>query len=146
MFRKLLGAASGAALVLSVVTIGVGTASGTSSVSCKSLSGSLTGNTTISKCSPFNAQYKSATAKSTTVANGGASKWSPSGKTTVIAKPTATKVSPNKCPVGSTEYKVTSKVTGGTATYTKKGDAVSGLICLSGTGHISLLPGTTFKL
>ncbi len=146
MFRKLLGAASGAALVLSIAAIGVSTASATSSVTCKSLTGTLSGNTTISRCTPVNAQYKSATAKTTTVINGGASTWSPSKKTTIIAKPTATKVSPNKCPVGSTEYKVTSKVTGGTATYTKKGDAVSGLICLSSTGNVSLLPGTTFKL
>ena len=90
MHRRLLSVASGAAFVLSIVAMGVGTASATSSVTCKSLSGTITTTVTIGTCTPASTTYKTATAKSTLIASGGAIKWLPSGKTTILSKPTVT--------------------------------------------------------
>jgi hypothetical protein len=74
--------------------------------------------------------------------NGGTLTWSTSKKTTIIAKPTVKAVSPDKCAKGSTEEKATGKVTGGTATYTKKGETFTASICISKAGALSLAPGT----
>ena len=50
------------------------------------------------------------------------------------------------CPAGSSEYVANGSVTGGTATYTAAGQAVSAKVCLSPTATLSLVPGTKMKL
>jgi hypothetical protein len=147
MHRKLIGVATGATLVLSMLTIGVSTASATSSVTCKSLKGTISTSITVGTCTPTTAGYTTATAKSSAVTNGGTLKWAPSGKTTIISKPTVTPKGQGSCPAGQAEYDAVSKVTGGTATYTKKGDVVKGRVCLNpSTGALTLVHGTTFSL
>jgi len=147
MHRKLIGVATGATLVLSMLTIGVSTASATSSATCKVLTGTISTSVTVKTCSPTNAAYASATAKASAITNGGTLKWAPSGKTTIISKPTITAKGQGACPAGQAEYDAVAKVTGGTATYTKKGDVVKGKVCVvPSTGKLSLVKGTTFAL
>jgi hypothetical protein len=129
-----LGAMTGAAFAVSHVT-------------CKKLTGTVAGSFTVTTCSPFNAAYKSASAKTTSLASGsGTLKWAPSGKTTMIHS-SFTNRGQGGCALGSQEYDVAgSVVKGGTATYTPVGDVVKGRACLSGTGSITLVPGTSLSL
>jgi hypothetical protein len=111
--------------------------------SCAKLTGTAAGNFTISTCVPKLAAYASASAKSSSLLGGGSIKWKTSNKTTVIAKPTITSVSPVTCTVaGSAEEKAVGKITGGTATYTKKGETFTATVCVSPAGAITLAPGT----
>jgi hypothetical protein len=53
-----------------------------------------------------------------------------------------------KCKIGTTRLKITGKVTGGTgaaAKVIKKGQLVSGTVCLAKSGSASLEPGTVVK-
>jgi hypothetical protein len=53
-----------------------------------------------------------------------------------------------QCPVGSTRLKITGSITGGTGTAfktIKKGQALSGSVCLAASGSISLEKGTVIK-
>ena len=57
-------------------------------------------------------------------------------------------VGPGKCPAGTTRLKITGKVTGGSGTAVKtikKGQPVSGSVCLAKSGSASLEPGTVVK-
>ncbi len=148
MHRKIIGVASGGALVLSILTLGVTSASATSasSVSCKSLSGNIATTIKVANCSPASTTYKTGSAKASAVTSGGSIKWAPSGKTTIISKPTVVSKGQGGCSAGQTEYDATAKVTGGTATYTKKGDAVKGRVCVDASGNLSLVKNTTFTL
>ena len=111
--------------------------------SCAKLTGNAATTATISVCSPKLATYASASAKSTSLLNGGTLTWSTSKKTTVIAKPTLTSVTPVTCTVaGSSEEKAVGKITGGTATYTKAGETFRATVCISPAGALSLAPGT----
>jgi len=111
--------------------------------SCAKLTGTATTTVTISTCSPKLATYASAKGTSSALTNGGTLTWSTSKKTTVIAKPTLTGVSPVTCTVaGSLEEKAVGKITGGTATYTKAGTYFRATVCVSPTGALSLAPGT----
>ena len=110
--------------------------------SCSKLTGNASTTATISGCVPKQATYASAHAKASALLNGGTLTWSTSKKTTVIAKPKITNVTPNKCAAGSSEVKAVGKVTGGTATYTKKGETFTAFVCVSSTGALSLAPGT----
>ncbi len=135
-------------LVAATLALGAmtGAAFAVTHATCKKLSGSATSSFTISTCSPTNAQYKTASAKSSTLASGGGTlTWAPSKKTTVI-KGTVTNKGQGGCAVGSQEYDLSGTVTGGTATYTKKGDIVKGRACLSPTATLSLVPGTSLTL
>ena len=90
--------------------------------------------------------YKTASAKSSALATGkGTLTWLPSKKTTIVSGSVASK-GQGGCAIGSTEYDLSGTVTGGTATYTKKGDTVKGRACLSATGALSLVPGTSLTL
>ncbi len=135
-------------LVAATLALGAmtGAAFAVTHATCKKLTGSATSTFTISTCSPVKAQYKSASAKSSTLASGGGTlTWSPSKKTTVV-KGTITSKGQGGCALGSTEYDLAGSVTGGTATYTRKGDTVKGRACLSATGALSLVPGTSLTL
>ena len=111
--------------------------------SCAKLTGTVTGTVTMSTCVPKQATYASASAKSSSLLNGGTLTWKTSKKTTVIAKPTLTSVTPVTCTVaGSAEETATGAITGGTATYTKKGTTFTATVCISPAGALSLAPGT----
>jgi hypothetical protein len=113
-----------------------------SSVSCSQLTGTETGNTTISDCTPVKKGYVSATAPTLSLASGGGTvTWSTNNLTTIITVTFASGTSP-KCAAGSTNYVAKGKVTGGTAKYTHKGDAVKVSVCLSSGGAVTLTPGS----
>ena len=133
-------------LVATTLALGAmtGAAFAVTHATCKKATGTITGNITVGSCIPFNAQYKTASAKATSLQSGGTLKWSPSLKTTVFTGK-ATSKGQGGCAIGSTEYDFLGTVTGGTATYTRKGDTVKGRACLTGTS-ISLVPGTSFTL
>ncbi len=129
---------------LSLVAMGGAYATG---VACKSVTGKISTTFKISACTPANAQYVSASAPTKSLTTGtGTLKWLPSNKTTIIAtKPAVAKV--NGCKAPAIEYDVAGTVTGGTATYTKKGDIVKGRACINtALGTITLVPGTSLTL
>jgi len=97
-------------------------------------------------CTPKNVSYVSATGTALAFLSGGLLTWSPSKKTTPLGKPTVKKVTPDKCAVGGTEYSYSGSVSGGTATYTKKGDVVTAKVCVTKLLAVSLLPGTKLAL
>jgi hypothetical protein len=126
--------------VPSAVVVGLsGTAGATTTASCSKLAGTAATTVTISTCTPKEATYASASGKSSSLENGGTLTWSTSKKTTIIAKPTLTKQT-NKCGTGYTEEKATGKITGGTATYTKKGETFTAYVCIG--KELKLAPGT----
>ncbi|HXQ61242.1 MAG TPA: IPT/TIG domain-containing protein [Acidimicrobiales bacterium] len=112
-----------------------------SSVQCAKLTGSATGTMTISKCTPKVAGNKSATA----TAFGSTVTWKSSGQTTDESNGMS---SPGQgaCAAGSTEEDISGNVTGGTSTYTAVGDVVSAQICVSSSGKLSLVKGTTYSV
>ena len=122
-------------------------ASAASSVTCKKLSGTITGTITISKCTPKapkGEKDKTLSGQATGLATGGSLTWSPSGKTTTVGKPVTTSPGQGKCPTGWTEYISSGTVTGGTATYTHAGDTFSSDDCVNNsTSVIAILKGTT---
>jgi hypothetical protein len=117
-----------------------------SGVKCSALTGTITGNVTVSSCTPANKKYASASAATSTLASGGGTvTWTPSGKTTVIA--VTFKQAGTACPAGTSEYEAKGSVTGGTAKYTKTGDKVKVDVCVNTTtGAITLAPGTKVAL
>jgi|HubBroStandDraft_1064217.scaffolds.fasta_scaffold99384_1 hypothetical protein len=117
-----------------------------SSVTCKSLKGTITGSFTVSKCSPKSKTNKSASGSSSSLAGGtGTLTWTKSGQTTDVSL-TINQVTPSTCKKGADEYSVTgSVVAGGNSTYTNTGDAVSGDACISGN-NITLLPKSVMDL
>jgi len=119
-------------------------AAASSAVSCKKLTGNISGNITISKCKPKSKTNKSASAPATSLASGGTITWASSGQTTTVSL-TVTQEG-TACPKGDTEYVVSGSVTGGSSTYTKSGDAVAGEACLTGSGNLSLVKKTSITL
>jgi hypothetical protein len=145
----------GVAVPASVAAIGISAPSSfaaSSSVVCKSLTGTSTTSITLSKCTPKNALYKSA---GNTVANlsaGGPLIWSPSNKTT-YSNSTFSSPGQGACAAGSTETDATGTVIKGSGSmkttakaYTKIGDIESLRLCIDGAGNISLVPGTKADL
>ena len=126
--------------VPSAVVVGLaGTSGATSPASCAKLS-AKSGVITVTTCTPKVTGYTSASGSEAALAKGGTLKWSPGNKTTIVAKPTLTVVKPNKCTgTGNTEEKAVGKITGGTATYTPKGQSFTAYVC---TKTITLAPGT----
>ena len=151
MRRLFLAAVAVAAVTIpvTVVTSGIGTPAwaATSSVTCKTLTGTVAGNVTFSKCTPKSKTNKSASAPSASLEGetGGTLTWTKSGQTTVIKVSTK---SPGQggCSTGSTEYDATGTVTGGTSTYTHVGDVVSARLCLSASDTLTLVKKTTASL
>jgi hypothetical protein len=148
MKRFGVGAAAMTAMVISASLAMVamsGAAYALSSVSCSTVSGTITTAFKISNCAPKNTLYVSASAPISSLATGkGTITWLPSKKTTIISTTHTTK-SPGGCGTGGTEYDIKGTVTGGTATYTKKGDVISGRACVKGS-NLSLVPGTKLTL
>jgi hypothetical protein len=147
MRRLLLAVFSFAALVIPAAVFAAVTPAGatTTPPTCGKLTGTVSGTMTVSACSPINANYKSASDKTLNFAGGkGTLTWSPSKKTTTVS--ITFKKSGTSCPAGSSEYVANGTVTGGTATYTAKGQIVSAKVCLSSTGSLSLVPKTVMHL
>jgi hypothetical protein len=126
-----------------------GVAGAASSITCKGLTGKITGNVTISKCTPTGgAGYKTASAPAVNLATGGNITWKTSNATTTIGNAVVSNPT-NKCGTKGTEYSFTGSVTAASTVgkgIPKVGDAVSALACVSSTGAITLLPRTTMKL
>ena len=113
-----------------------------SSVQCAKLSGTATGTLTISKCTPTSAVNKSATSPGLT----STLTWGTSGQTTIESLNDPTSPGQGGCKKGSIENDYSGIVTGGTSTFTTVGDTISARTCLSTSGKLSLVKGTTFSL
>ena len=118
------------------------------SVSCKGLSGTVTGNITISKCKPKNASYKTASGATSSLETGGNFTWEPSGKTSASDNTTVSSPGQGGCAAGSTEEDATGTVTSRSKgnTYTPIGQVISLRVCVDGSGNITLVPGTKAEI
>ena len=147
MRRFVTVALTAAALAIpSAALVGLAAPAGAvSHVTCTALTGTEKGSVTVSKCTPASTTYKTVTGTSSKLATGGTLKWAPSGKTTIVSKPKL-KAGGTGCASGSTKEVATGTVTGGTATYTKKGDVFSATVCLAKSGAVSILKGTKVLL
>jgi len=127
-----------------VFTYAVGGCTGTcpSSVQCAKVTGTATVKMTISNCTPKVATYKSANS----VAFGSTFTWKGSGQTTVESLNSTFSPGQGACATGSTEEDVSGTVTGGSSTYTAAGDAVSATLCVSPSGKLSLVKGSTYSV
>jgi hypothetical protein len=147
--RLLVVAATAIALSIpaSVVVVGVSSpAFAASSITCKGLAGTASGTVTVSKCTPKSKTNTSASGAAASLVSGGTITWTPSKQTTVT-KLTVTSPGQGGCKKGSTEEDAKGSVTGGTSTYTHKGDVVSIRACFaSSTGKLSLVKGTSALL
>lgn len=160
--RRALGLVALCALPLSVLSVSLaGTASAVSpatGVSCKKLSGNfLTGTTgKVAKCTDTkNTGGKGKFPIGSLSSGSGTITWNGTGTTTLTGV-TATAVTPDTCPLGSTgtqdsEFTVFGNVTGGTGAAKKSikaGWTLAATVCvdLAGSGAISLLPGTTLQI
>ena len=148
MRRLFLVAVSVATVSVPVSFVAVGLASpagAATGVACKKLSGSFSGNFTVSKCTPKSKQNTKATGLTSALAGGsGSITWSPSGGTTTLSvtfSPSGT-----SCKKGSTEYVISGSVSGGTSTYTSSGDAVSAEVCVTSSEKFSLVKHTSMHL
>ncbi len=119
------------------------TTSSVSSVACKTLVGTASGNVTISHCKPHNAAYLSATGATTALATTGSVTWTPSNKKTKVSS-TFTSPGQGACALGSTEEDASGTVISQSVnnTYTEVGSAVSARVCVDASGNITLVPGT----
>jgi hypothetical protein len=151
MRRILLSAVIGLGFAVPL-TVAVGSSSQSafaagSSASCKKVVGTTTGNITLSKCKPKNAQYVSATGATSSLATGAPVTWSPSGQTT-SASSTVSSPGQGACAAGSTEEDATGQVTAQSKKnkYTHIGDIVSIRVCVDAAGNITLVPGTKAEI
>ncbi len=113
-------------------------------ITCGKLSGSVTTGynfaITLSKCSPASKGNRSASGSA--LGGGYTFTWSTSGQTTIDSLSLAPAPA-GACAKGGSEFDITGTVTGGTSTYTQVGDPVSVRVCLSKSGKVSLVSGTT---
>ena len=116
-----------------------------SGVACAALSGSVSGTISLKLCTPSAPTLKSASAPATVLTAGGTLTWAKRGQTTVVSL-SSTSDGQGACAGGSTEHNVSGTVTGGTSTSTVAGDLVNLSVCQTGTGALSLAPGTTAVL
>jgi hypothetical protein len=154
MRRLLTVAAAAAALSIpaSVASVGLvssGSAFAATGITCKGLAGTITGNITISKCTPSGgAKYATASAPASSLATGGKITWKSSGATTTVSL-TVTSPGKGKCAAGSTEYDATGKVTAASTKGTgipAVGQKTAAKTCVSAAGKITLVPATSFSL
>lgn len=152
MRRVLLAAATAVALSVpaSVALVGSATpAFAASSITCSSLTGTITTTVTVKTCTVPKADkrtYASASGSASSLAEGGTLTWSTSKATTIISKPTLTSPGQGRCASGSTEEDAVGTVTGGTAVVTKVGDVFSADVCITAKGKITLVSGTKASL
>ncbi len=108
---------------------------------CSKLSGTISGNLSIKKCTPTSTTYVKAKGLASALTSSGTFKWSTSGKTTEV-QDTLSSPGQGSCVSGSVERDVFGYVVGGTSKYTKSGDLVFVKMCQSATGALTLVPGT----
>jgi hypothetical protein len=72
--------------------------------------------------------------------------WASAGGGTTTIKFTDKIVKKEKCGAGSSEATIKGKVTGHTGSGSSVSGAVKATVCIDGSGNLSLLHGTTFKL
>ncbi len=135
----------------SVATLGAaGPAFASSSVSCTSLKGSDTGTVTIGKCTPSGGKgYKTASGAAATLATGGNITWKNSGATTTVGDASVTSPGQGGCKKKTTEYDFSGKVTAASTTgvgIPAVGDTVSARACVTSSGKLSLVKGTSMEL
>lgn len=134
---------------IAVVTLAPAASAGVS-LTCAKLSGSESGSVTTKKCSVTKADkktYKELTAPNATALEaGGTLKWSSSGTTTVISKPTLTNAPAGACPSKDSGIIATGTVTGGTSAVTHSGDTFRAEVCISSKGKLKNAKGTVVDL
>jgi hypothetical protein len=121
-------------------------ATASSSVSCKKVTGSISGTITMKSCTPKDKNNKSLSGIATQLATGGTLTWSPSNGTTIVGNINTTSPGQGGCKNGSTEYDTTGTVTGGTSTYTHVNDTLTSRTCVTSKGKLSLVKGTVATL
>jgi hypothetical protein len=126
-----------------VVVLSAPAGAAATGIACKSLTGTITGNVTLKKCTG-NTGKASKPLPAAALASGGTITWK-NGKTTTVTL-TVKSGSGAKCAVGDSEYDATGKVTADTTgSAKKKGKAVAD-VCVSPAGAVSLVPGTSATL
>jgi hypothetical protein len=115
------------------------------SVTCTKIGGNASTTLNLTTCTPLSSINKSASGPGSVVTSGGTLKWSTSGGTTIASWTTSSPGS-GACPSFNTEHELSGVVTGGTSTYTKKGDPVSIDLCQGPEGGLTIAPSTTAKL
>jgi hypothetical protein len=116
-----------------------------SPVKCTTVNGTIDGDLTVANCTPSDTEVEATILTiAIWVGNGGTLTWN-DGLTTVVSG-TYT-LGGNACAVGELQINATGSVTGGTSTYTKRGDVVSGIGCVNfSTGAVNLATDTTLEL
>lgn len=142
------------ALPVSIVTVGLaGTASAAtpktdSAISCSKLSGSISGNGALAKCSDkANTGGKASFPASALVSGSGTITWNGTGTTAVTV--TGSPNGGSDCPTGDTEFAVTGttgKSTGAAKKSIAKKAAINALVCLTVSGSFTLVPGSDFTI
>ena len=142
----------GTALVVGASAVSVGISAGSATagaqetLQCNKVTGTTTGEVTVKSCRPGNRTDKSASGPAHVLVNGGTLTWKPSGQTTIVGGISHMVRTPDTCKTGWTEYNTTGLVISGTSTYTKVGDHLNALTCVSKTGKITILKGSTLSL
>ncbi len=153
--RRLLtiaAAVTALSIPVTVASVGLaGTAGATGSgIACASLKGTISGTVTIGKCTPTGGKgYKTATGTAAALASGGTITWSKSGATTTIGDSSASGVTPSACPKKDSEFSFSGTVTAASTTgagIPAVGDTVHVLACVSPTGTVKLVKGTSISL
>ncbi|MFZ0665802.1 MAG: hypothetical protein WAM97_08595 [Acidimicrobiales bacterium] len=142
----------GAFMVLPVSAMGVVAAAGTAfaakpagtSVKCKNITGTITGNVSVTKCNDkANTGGSGSAPASSLISGSGKITWNGTG-TTKLDNVVPTQAG-TACPSGSTEYMVTGDVKGGTGaakTSIPKGWTFTVNVCVDGSGNITMAPGS----
>ena len=139
------------ASVAGVGLVSSGSAFAASSITCKSLKGTITGTITIGKCTPSGGKgYKSASGSAAALAGTGTLTWSKSGGTTTVTITSTTSPGQGGCKNGYAEFDALGSVTAASTTGTGVpvvGDDTTARACVDTTnGKITLVKGTTFSL
>jgi hypothetical protein len=144
--RRVVSVVALMSLPLAALTVGwSGVAGAATGVACSKITGGIAGTTgTLSGCTDTaNTGGKGTFPISALTGGSGSITWNGTG-TTALSGVTATAVTPNKCPSGDTEYKVSGNVSGGTGKALKsikKGWTLSAYVCVTSSGKFSLLKG-----
>jgi len=152
MRRKVLAVVAlfGFAIPTSIAVVAMAPAAqAASSVTCKKVTGTISGNITIKTCSVAKADkktYKSLTGSAVQLATGGTLTWSSSGASITISAPTLSTPPPGTCKPKDTAETATGTVTAGDGVVAQTGDTFSATVCYTSSGKLSLAKGTVVGL
>ena len=143
--RRVLLAAAALSIPISGLAVGLSSPAWAAvKITCKSVTGTETGTTTLSVCTGGNTGGSSHPLSSSVLATGGTINWI-SGSTTTVGAPKLKATSAKKCPVaGSSADKFTATVTGDTGVGLKVKGKAAGAVCLAPSGAITALKPLTF--